>query len=192
MINVAICDDDTLALHSLVSEAKRILGNTPEFHYYSTTLPKSLIEYCTCTAVSILLLDIEMPIINGFDVAKWLSNHNTNAIVIFITNIDMYVYEAFKYHPFRFIRKSHIEDLEEAMKSALLKLEARKEIYTIQVNSQLSFEVKIDDIVYFESQHNNVKIVTVHGDNIFRATLKSIETELCNKGFNRIYSSRSS
>ena len=44
----------------------------------------------------------------------------------------MYVYESFKHHPFRFIRKSHIDELDEALTSAIKKIENNKEKYIYQ------------------------------------------------------------
>lgn len=188
-IQIAICDDDILVVDMIKNRSLQILGNTEQYSIFKTTSTKELMNYCTCNHIDILLIDIEMPELSGFKFVEWLSEYNQDVIIIFITNIDIYVYESFKYHAFRFIRKSYLDELDEALHSAIKKITEKWEIYTVKVTPHLSFEVNVGDIIYFESMHNNVKIVTTQGENIFRATLKSIEAELNNSNFIRIYSS---
>ena len=73
----------------------------------------------------IMLLDIDMPIINGFNLAERVSNNllsQENATIIYITTYENLVYEAFKYSPLRFIRKNRInEELLEAIQAFLKK-----------------------------------------------------------------------
>ena len=188
MINIAICDDDPVILQFIVTKVKDFLHQRIKFKCFSTSSSNKLMDYCVTTEVDILVIDIKMPEINGFNFVDNLIKHNNKIIVIFITNIDMYVYESFKHHPFRFIRKSHIDELDEALTSAIKKIENNKEKYVINAGSQLTYSIKVSDIVYFESQHNNIRVVTIHGKNTFRATLKSVEKDLSCKGFFRIHS----
>lgn len=50
-----------------------------------------------------------MPELNGLELARIL-RINPDILIIFVSNMEEYVYEALKLHPFAFIRKSNIEN----------------------------------------------------------------------------------
>ena len=52
-----------------------------------------------------------MPELDGFEVAEKLQSSKKNALIIFITSHEDKVYQSWKYQPFWFVRKSHMEDL---------------------------------------------------------------------------------
>lgn len=189
MLQIAICDDESHIVELIANKINIIIEQLTYYNCFQTTQADELIQFAINTHIDILLIDIEMPKYSGFEVVEQLLRYNKETLIIFVTNLDMYVYESIKYRPFRFIRKSHLEELEEALISAISVINKSTEKFKIQVNASLNYEVKIIDIVYFESLHNYVRIVTTNGENTYRATLKFIEKELAGKGFIRIYSS---
>lgn len=188
MYNIVICDDDSSMLKLIYMKIKAILSNQEEYNCIATTSIKKLKNCCIDITVHLAIIDIKMPEESGFDFAKWLKRYNKNILIIYISSIEMYVYESFKYFPYRFIRKSHLEELDEAIKSAINLIDDMEKKYIVQINTRLSFEVKINDIVYFESMHNNIKMVTINGEKIYRATLKNVTESLDSKDFIKINS----
>lgn len=191
MLQIAMCDDEEEVLTTISTEAERIIRLivNENYTFFRTTSPFELIKYTESVNIDILLIDIEMPNCNGFELLKNMPNKNDKPLIIFITNMEMYVYESFKFHPFRFIRKTHLQELKEALESAIEIINARDNYFYFHIKNRCSLRVKTDDIVYFESQHNNLKMVMLNEVREFRSTLKVIQNEIKDKRFVRIYSS---
>ncbi|MDW2798310.1 LytTR family DNA-binding domain-containing protein [Clostridium boliviensis] len=187
-IHIVVCDDEVSAVKLIKERLILILTPLIKFACYEYTDPYEVVNLAKDTHIDLLLIDIEMPDIKGFDVVKEVRRHNNQILVLFITNMDMYVYESFKFQPFRFIRKSHMDELNEALVSAVTIIKNNMEIFNIPINLVTNKEVKVNDIIYFESLHNNVKVV-LNGDSyVYRSTLKHIEKQLEGKKFVRIHS----
>jgi DNA-binding LytR/AlgR family response regulator len=187
-IHIVVCDDEVSAVKLIKERLSLILNPLIQFACYEYTDPYEVVKLAKDTHIDLLLIDIEMPDIKGFDVVKEVRMHNNQMLVLFITNMDMYVYESFKFQPFRFIRKSHMNELNEALVSAVTIIKNNMEIFNIPINLVTNKEVKVNDIIYFESLHNNVKVV-LNGDSyVYRSTLKLIEEQLEGKKFVRIHS----
>lgn len=188
MIQIIICDDEPDVVELITNKLETIIGSRIKYTYFKTTNPKEVIQLIKEKNIDLLLIDIEMPEMNRFEVIKEARILNNNIFIIFITNMDLYVYESLKYRPFRFIRKSHLEEIEEALSSIALLLEDRETDIKIKISKTKYLKMNTDNIIYFESIHNDVKLVALKGDYTFRATLKAIEAELVIKGFVRIHS----
>ena len=64
-----------------------------------------------------------MPSINGFDLSKVLCEKHPGLIIIFVSSYEDFVYSSFEYCPFRFLRKTHLNDeLEITLSKAIEKL----------------------------------------------------------------------
>jgi len=188
MLQIVICDSEPEIVNMISDRLDIIIKPMAEYDCFKTTNPKEVIQLARRIDIDILFIDIELPEIDGFHTVKQVKIHNEEILVIFVTNLDLCVYESLKYRPFRFIRKSHLEEIEEAVSSAVSLIKAKNEVLNIQISTVQNIEVRIVDIIYFESQHNNVKLVTVKGEYTYRSTLKIIEKKLEGKGFVRIHS----
>lgn len=188
MIKIVICDNKQETINFISSKLESIIKTITEYRCFKTTKTKDVIKLTKKVEIDLLLVEIGMPEINGFELVRQIKVQNKKMLVIFVTSVDLYVYESLKYSPFRFVRKSHIEELDEALLSAALLLKTRYETISIQMKKIGNINVKISDIIYFESQRNNVKMVTKNKEYIYRTTLKAVERELEGKGFIRIHS----
>lgn len=188
MIRIVICDNKQESINLISSRLESITKSTIEYRCFKTMNPKKVIQLTKKVEIDLLLVEVKMPEINGFELVRKIKSENEKMLVIFVASEDLYVYESLKYSPFRFVRKSHIEELDEAIQSAVLLLEARNESINIQLNKLRNINVKISNIIYFESQRNNVKMVTKNKEYIYRTTLKAMEKQLEGKGFVRIHS----
>lgn len=106
MLNIAICDDELLAAEqieknvALEFQSKNIDVNTSIF-----TSGQKLIDEFINNPFDVIFLDIYMPDISGFDVAKKVREISSDTYIIFITVKDDLVFDSFDYYPFQFIRK---------------------------------------------------------------------------------------
>ena len=122
MIKIAICDDNLKFSQIFYKKIKSITNNDcmvlPPF--FEGT---EVIEYLKINSINILFLDIDMPKINGFDLAKILCEKYPDIIIIFVSAYEDFVYSSFEYCPFRFLRKSHLNDeLKTTLEKAIEKI----------------------------------------------------------------------
>ena len=195
MINIAVCDDQAIHKDRLTRMIREICAEqVPEKLdcriYNKFSRAADITDFLKTNSIDILFLDIEMDGMNGFELASVLNKESPDTIIIFVSSYENYVYSAFEYAPFRFLRKTHLkEELMPALLSALQKLTAQ--VKTIELNtSEGPVSVRLSDILYFESSKN---YVTAHlaGSRTyrFRSTLGAIAEQRAEDDFFRIQNS---
>ena len=188
MINIAICDDNQEFAQLFYRKIKSLCNSD------CSVLPAfnsglDVIEYLKLHAIDILFLDIDMPSINGFDLAKVLCEKYSDIIIIFVSSYEDFVYSSFEYCPFRFLRKTHLNDeLEIALSKAIEKIVLNdNNILFDTTDGQVSLKPK--DILFFEGQKNYYYIYTVNGKSFkCRGTMESVNNLMEKYYFFRIHS----
>ena len=102
-MKVLLVDDEVLQLRRLTETVKKVLGADNE--YYSYFNPVQAWEENQQVSVDIAFLDIEMPVLNGIQLAKKLKTINPQVNIIFVTAYDAYALEAHKLHASGYITK---------------------------------------------------------------------------------------
>ncbi|MBD5476411.1 MAG: response regulator transcription factor [Lachnospiraceae bacterium] len=105
-MHIAICDDDADFadnLKALMEKELAALHVSPVISVYNDGAV-FIADRLECDAV---FLDIDMPAVNGFDIAEQI-NRMGETLIVFVTMHDELVYSSIKFQPFRFIRKSHL------------------------------------------------------------------------------------
>jgi DNA-binding LytR/AlgR family response regulator len=107
---IGICDDDIRTGEELRDEIlkynQRMNIESEICLFQSGQALLEAIDEKTET-MQILFLDIEMPEMDGFEVAKCINEQKKDIIQIFVSSHDERVYEALDFHPFHFIRKEY-------------------------------------------------------------------------------------
>ena len=101
-MKILLVDDEQLQLLRLERECKKVL---PDATYFSYTNPISALEEQGNNKIDLAFLDIEMPKINGIQLAKKLKKNNPGIKIIFVTAYNEYALEAFKVHASGYITK---------------------------------------------------------------------------------------
>lgn len=101
-MKVLLVDDEELQLLRLEGETKKFLSNA-EFLIYNN--PLKALEDKSINKVDIAFLDIEMPGMNGIQLAKKLKAINPLIKIIFVTAYDNYALEAYKLHASGYVTK---------------------------------------------------------------------------------------
>jgi len=192
MVNIAICDDDSIILSKFESKLQlffQLFNIKATIHLFIDS--KSFIDSCKTTIFDLVFLDIRMPDMDGFEVAHILQNNEHQTNIIFFTSVtDFYIAQnAFLYKPIAFIKKESIdEDLEKYKKSILTALQNNTSYYVYTVNNQTQ-KIKICDIYYFESKRNYINIYTVTDIKPIelKKTLKSVLEEINNASMIQIH-----
>ena len=104
-IKVAILDDNLMQVEEITNLCKLYFEtNNKSCHIKKYTSPSLFIKD-QFHDLDLVLLDIEMPIINGIEIAKQIRKLNKNCFICFITNYNDYIFQSYDVHAFDFIMK---------------------------------------------------------------------------------------
>ena len=192
MINFLLCDDDKNFLNIVEENLKNILVadfSDLEYNIFASELPEKALELGIKHFPEILLLDIDIPGSNGFDIAAALKEKGVNAKNIFISNYEDFVYDSFKFNAFRFIRKLHMEnELKEAVCSAINEIAIDNGFMELPAKYG-NGKILYSQISYIESKRNYIEINTLDNKKyLHRTTLKEIYEKLKKYNFVQIHS----
>lgn len=110
----------------------------------------------------VLFLDIDMPDMNGFALAEFLRHRNDLTPIVYITARDDLMIQAFRYKTLGFVRKQFIEsELPYALSTIMNEIHKGNDIIEVtETRSQggRTYNISVNDIMYIENDHHNVKI----------------------------------
>lgn len=144
-------------------------------------------------SINLIFLDIEMPLVNGFDLLDGLK---TKPQIIFITSKADYAAKAFDYEATDFLQKPiSKERFDKAIKKAV-KLHSLNSVYTeeqgdtIVVKSNLKkLKIYTSKIKWIEAYGDYIKVVTDDESHLVLSTMKGFEKELPEGKFIRVHKS---
>ena len=135
------------------------------------------------TIIDLLFLDIQMPGRNGMEIAKTLRRQHKDTLIIFVTALSEYVYEAFDVDALHYLIKPFSDKkLQEVLDKALYQFQSSAEKKDGQHKSEkppenegsskillvkrggLSTRVLLSDIIYAEVFNRKVMLHTINGD----------------------------
>ena len=123
-MNLILCDDDKVFLNKLEIRIRGLCQKhkiAVKMECYVSA--KEMLEGIkNLDEISVFFIDIDMPEVNGFEVASYLKKWNRECCIVFVSNKDDLVFQSLVYHPFFFIRKAH---LDEELEPQLLELQKK-------------------------------------------------------------------
>ena len=137
-MKVILVDDEELQLLRLENSVKAVLKNA-EFFVFNN--PEKAFDEAKKTRIDLAFLDIEMPKINGIQLAKKLKRIHPQIKIIFVTAYDNYALEAYKIHASGYVTKPVSE---EKIKEEVQELEQTVELKPtkkIQIKCFGNFEI---------------------------------------------------
>lgn len=172
MIKIAVCDDNEVMLEKLMSVISKAFEDyTKDFIVKRFSSGILLLCEHKSEPFDILFLDIDMPKITGFDIAKALRDVFSNCFIIFITSHSELIYESMDFQPFHFIRKNYKIPIEENIKEIVQKLmKHMKQNDKLILEDDLSGRCAtyIRNIVYIESDKHYVNYYIKDRENPIR------------------------
>lgn len=121
MIQIAICDDSEVTLQNLNQTVTTILKSNQEAAAITLYSSSESLSYDIEEGhfFDLILTDIEMPHMNGMELAATIRTHLPGALIIFITAYTKYALDAFELSAFRYIDKEMLpEKLPTAIRDA--------------------------------------------------------------------------
>lgn len=155
MIKAAICDDDPTTLdylHNHISKGFKRQG--AEIQIDTFTSGQDFLNSHEAKPFDTIFLDIDMPEISGFDIAEKI-NEIGEPLIIFVTSHDELVFSSIKFRPFRFIRKTYLEnELPETLEAVITEATKRNS------GSKFAFQTKSGEVFV---DLGNVEYIEIYG-----------------------------
>lgn len=138
-----------------------------------------------CSSYDLILLDIEMPMMNGLEVARRIRRTDSNVIIVFITNLANYAVQGYEvealdfivkpytYNTFRFRMDRIVSRIENKSRNSAILINSKDQTYRIEVSSLVYVEVDHHALIY-HTQKNQISI---------RGSMKEAESILIPLGF---------
>jgi len=182
MIRIAVCDDNITEgenvcrlVEQCCKEAKAIYRINCFDH------SKALwYEIDEGAYFDLFLLDIDMPELDGLELTGEIRRFLPDALVIFVTSYEKYVYDSFKVQPYRFLPKKCIgEMLPGAIRDALGRLAELEDKYLIIENQRGLEKVPLRRIthIWHEGKYAYIEKMDRNTAKV-RKTLKQVYEEL--------------
>lgn len=177
MIKIAICDDDKTMAHEIENHIHQMPFNGVETDVFLSG--GELLHHAIIgEQYNIVLLDIEMPSVNGITTALKLRQLDSNIILIFVTAYKEYVYQIFEALPFRFLEKPvSYKSLLEVITDALHYVDDIKSYFFFKKGTT-NHQMPSNKIIYFEADNRKIKINTSSGTDIYYGIFKRLMDQL--------------
>lgn len=163
IMKIAVCDDVLLHAQNTMKKVKelmikhKILNLDLEFLLY-TGANLMLAEHEN-SPFDVVFLDIDMPNINGFEVADKMFANNTDIFIIYTTSYDHYVRQSIKHRVYRFVSKGDESELEDSIAQLFSDLSTQNAYYSFKYKRHL-YSVDTNSILYCEQSRNMMIIHT--------------------------------
>lgn len=187
-LNIAICDDEKTDIESLKKNILQYNIETDNNIIVSSFLSaKELLSNYDSHPYDVVLLDIEMPCINGMELGKQLREMDDNLFIVFTTSYPEYMQDSFEVQPFQFLTKpiDH-NDVCKLFNDIIKKINrSSKSIVIIDSENEKQF-VSINDILFISSMKERksyIRYQLFDRELISKDTLSEIEHQLAPRGF---------
>lgn len=196
MIRALIIDDETLILDNLTY----IFSQLPQAELAGSfqDASKALAEY-TRINPDVVIVDINMPSMNGLEFAEKLRELDPQANIIFLTAYDQYAVDAFGVHAVDYILKpvttsklkKSLERIHAKEDGTALKPEPEEEsVLPLKIPGLLNNRIHLlnpEDVLYIEVNQRNVTCRTGKAVYQLKHNISYWEERLSNKGWFRCH-----
>ncbi len=177
---IAICDDEQKQieyLSGMVTAWARQNRHAVEIKTYSSA-ESFLFDYSEEKDFDILLLDIEMPGMNGVELAKTVRRENSTVQIVFITGYYEYFSDGFDVSALHYlIKPADKRKLLPILDRAVSNLNYRQKSVLL-TSPDGDIKVSLADICYVESENVHVAVHTVNGVYRSRISLAKFAEQL--------------
>lgn len=164
MAIIAICDDNQAERELIRTEIEKynLLKKSERLTIREFSSSKNLwFEASDANIADIFLLDVDMPEMDGFELAKKIRENHSKVIIIFLTAHFEYASNGYKLNAFRYIHKLNMEkELTEALESALKQLHDENHFFLPLKHGDDYIRVPYTDIRYVQRVSRQLEIHT--------------------------------
>jgi|SRR5690606_29062079 len=183
MIKVGLVDDHKYDLEKL----KLTLVNEPNIEIvFATTNSEEAYEFIKKTDIDLLITDIEMPKLSGYELADLINSYALDIKVIFVTGYSGYAVHAFELDVLDYILKPYSKErlLKGINRYIQRKAKTKSDKLVLKQKSEIHFLDK-KNIIFIERTGRSTTIVTTEGEYSTYLPLNELEKELGGTNFFR-------
>ena len=192
-VRIIVCDDEITAVQRVVKELKHFFHNANiETVFFSCTSAFQIFEIMDKQEITVFFLDIDMPERNGIDLAEEIKKKSPEALLIFVSGREEFVFESFRVHPFSFVRKMFLEsDLCKVVREIKEVIRERENYRRIIITDETGYEfvTDVNKVLYLEAKDKYVQVFTENGERLIRSSLKEQQKKLEQINFRRCHKS---
>lgn len=193
MWKIAVCDDEEVIAEQISSMIKKELTNSDIEQFFSGEELLAQNE-----RFDIYFLDIQMEQLTGIETARRLRKQDESCVIVFITGVKEYVFDAFDVAALHYLIKPVQEEkLKEVLKRAVKEIEKNRHSQSNStVNRQIfiktrdkSITVNVSDILYFENEMRKIIVHTKQDTVTFYGNMADMENRTgvgfyrCHRGY---------
>lgn len=190
LLKVALCDDNKIELDLLRSFLVRYeMEHMIDFQTETFSDGKELLQaYENSDDFQLLLLDMEMPNMNGLDTAKYIrKNIDRHVNIIFISHYPEYMQQSMHVRPFFYLNKPvTYEMFAEIMDEFIQELSENETYITLLQTNLNETMIHIKDLYYIETENAKKRLLSFHMEQekiSVNGIITDWETRLQNCGF---------
>lgn len=180
-MQIAICDDEKEICAFLAKSIERLYPEA-EIAEYSSGDELLLARILP----DILFLDIQMDGTNGMETAKKIRRKNKKMVLVFVTAMEEYVFQAFDVGAFHYLvkpfSKERFDDIlcraVEQYQEQNITSELREEPCILVKARGICTKVKVADIVYAEIMNRKITIHTMEEDLEYYGKISELEQQV--------------
>lgn len=179
MLKIAIIDDDISCINLLKSHIMQF-EKEENFQVEVSEYLNGLMLIADYKPVyDIIFLDVEMPHMNGMEVAKYIRRSDPHAIIIFVTNMSQYAVKGYEVNAFDYIIKPmNYLSMSTKLRTAIKALKTKEETSIIIPGEDGDCHIKAGEIVYIEVKDHWLFIHTKDNTYKMLGSLKEMEDQL--------------
>lgn len=184
-MNIAICEDDKITSSKIEEDVEDIFAEsniecTVDVFDCANGFEHSGKKY------DLVFLDCNLPDKNGIDIGRTMREKGDDAVLVFVTAYEEYVYDSFEVNPFRYILKPVDKlVLKKTINSFIDYYE--KGAFIEVLTSRKSFIIKLDEIVYIESNDKKCLIRLLNQSIDSTKSVAEYESEIKSPSFFRTH-----
>ncbi|MDR3241516.1 MAG: LytTR family DNA-binding domain-containing protein [Lactobacillaceae bacterium] len=157
-MQIAICDDSIVLANQVETGLLKYDAKRFEIDVY--TNPLRLIESLPNNDYAFFILDIEMPVMSGVDLARRIREFGNDNPIIFLTSYKEYMEDVFALHTFDYLLKPIDQaKLDQTLTRLIKYLGLDERRFTFTFNRELH-SLDLNQIIYFEKNRHRVLIHT--------------------------------
>ena len=186
MVHIAIVEDDPSCQQLLMGYLRRYENDSGECFELSVFSDGIDITESFAPKYDIILLDVQMKCMDGFETARRIRAMDSNVILIFITNMAQFAIKGYEVDALSYLLKPvPYFAFSQELKRSLDRVKKKEKAYLVIPQENGMLRMDVSDIRYIESDKHRVIVHCKDARYSMVGTIKELEQKLAKSGFFR-------